>query len=579
MRSLLELALAIIIFFLSHSAFAGTITAEVDRTRSTDGEPIELVLTLNGSLSGDVEIPKVDGLEFSQAGQSMSTSIINGTMTTERQLTYIVSPGKKGRIEIPPFKAKLDGKVESTLPITIEVGAAPQGSQPQAQNGPAQPNVEVPNDDKIFVVREIPKSEFYVGEVIPTTVKIYSKVRITRFSKPGTSAPNFRAIAAQGEKQYREEIRGEIYNVNEVYELLIAKKAGSLALPTFSVDVEYIKPNDRRQRSGDPFDIFNFLRSSGMQTRAKIESPKKTVKIIEPPTEGRPSNYMDIVGQFQGSVNVSAQKAKVGDTITITMTVDGNGALDSMPDPKFDFSKVGKAFLDRPDLQETFQTTGIKSKRIQKIALVPSTPGKIEIPSLSVSYFDPKDKKYKLIDLKTSPIEVEIDPNAITPATANQTKKEDLPVEPTPAAKKNQILDSGFLKKVGMILAGIVALLVFGVIFQMIRSKWKSHLQKPNIIAKQNEKDAQNILSDLRKAKNIEQIFESLQRYVSKLEPIEISAVTSRDILNAFTKRSANPEMISAVSEVLKAYDKSRYSTLKLESFDQLVKQLIEAMR
>ncbi|MGW8256284.1 MAG: BatD family protein [Thermoguttaceae bacterium] len=127
------------------------------------------------------------------------------------------------------------------------------------------------------------------------------------------------------------------------------------------------------------------------------------VNIKDVPEEGRPENYIGAIGQFDFEANLEPKKAKTGDPMTLTLTIDGQGTLDSAVAP--DLTKI-------PRIAEKFKiyeaTSETKGKRRQfTYSLRPLQAGLREFPSIKIAYFDPKAEKF--VTLASSPIPIEIE--------------------------------------------------------------------------------------------------------------------------------------------------------------------------
>jgi hypothetical protein len=136
----------------------------------------------------------------------------------------------------------------------------------------------------------------------------------------------------------------------------------------------------------------------------KIYAVAKTlsVNIKDVPEEGRPDNYIGAIGRFQFSADLAPHKAKTGDPMTLTLTLSGQGTLDSVTAP--DLTKIPQ-IADKFKIYEATEQTKGNEKQFT-YGLRPLESGIKEFPPVAVSYFDVQDEKY--VTVSSAPIPLEI---------------------------------------------------------------------------------------------------------------------------------------------------------------------------
>ncbi|NQT16280.1 MAG: BatD family protein [Planctomycetes bacterium] len=154
----------------------------------------------------------------------------------------------------------------------------------------------------------------------------------------------------------------------------------------------------------------------------------KPVEVVvkEVPEEGRPATYIGAVGRFQLTADLAPTEAKVGDPMTLTLTVRGEGMLQSASAP--DLEAV-------PEIAEEFRiyeaTEDARSGASRfTYSLRPLGTGIEAFPSVPVSYFDVESERY--VTLRTDPIPIEVtaaerlsdDQIVATPGTASENRRD-----------------------------------------------------------------------------------------------------------------------------------------------------------
>ena len=138
-------------------------------------EVLQLTLTFTGVNDNldPVSLPVLDGFSAKYLGPSTSVSIVNGDYHSERSFIYNLFPNKVGQFQIPPISATIAGQTYTTKPIDVEVFQ--NSAQAQASNGASDQN-QAPSaeslKDKILIMVSVDKTEVYLNERIPLTIKL-----------------------------------------------------------------------------------------------------------------------------------------------------------------------------------------------------------------------------------------------------------------------------------------------------------------------------------------------------------------------------------------------------------------------
>jgi hypothetical protein len=105
---------------------------------------------------------------------------------------------------------------------------------------------------------------------------------------------------------------------------------------------------------------------------------------------------------------LSKNTAKVGDVISLEMIVKGTGNLHTISKPKLNLPE-GFSLYGDPEIKEDLDYTddGVSGFKSYLFHLKVTKGGKIELPNLSISYFDPSLKKYVTVNGKSETIDVE----------------------------------------------------------------------------------------------------------------------------------------------------------------------------
>ncbi len=127
-----------------------------------------------------------------------------------------------------------------------------------------------------------------------------------------------------------------------------------------------------------------------------------TVEVRDVPPEGRPDCYIGAVGVFHLAADLEPKKAKTGDPMTLTLTLDGEGTLDNATAPN-----LGAI----PAIAEHFKVyapteQAKKDQRQFTYSLRPLDTDVREFPAVPAAYFDVDARRY--VTLRSQPIPIEV---------------------------------------------------------------------------------------------------------------------------------------------------------------------------
>ncbi len=98
-------------------------SAKVDKTTVNLGDPLNLVITISGEVSG-VQVPPLqlpEGFVVLARSQSTNFSIRAGAMERSTSLNFVLVPQKAGAFKLGPFSLTRQKKIFQTEPIEITV--------------------------------------------------------------------------------------------------------------------------------------------------------------------------------------------------------------------------------------------------------------------------------------------------------------------------------------------------------------------------------------------------------------------------------------------------------------------------
>lgn len=419
------------------AAKAPDITATVEPSEITFGEAAQLTVTVQGQDQSTPEIPAVSGLSFQPMGQSSQIQIINGAMSANISHTYIVTPTRTGTFTIPNFRISNGTDAAESQPLVLKVLKRVSGAPAPASsgnpwqstlpaptvNGSDEPT-DAPDRDSFGFLRLVsPKKEFYVGEMVPVELKAYFRagveLRVDGLPRLNSDAFTMNKLGDQPGRS-QQIINGVPYTVFTWSTAITAVKAGdyemSVELPTtVTLRQRVQRPRMRMPNGfGDSFfdevfndSFFNDFFGTATQKEVALGSLPSRAKILSLPSENRPAGFDGAVGNFEFTTEAAPLQIAAGDPVTLKLKVTGSGNFDRVSAPALEKNDTWKTY--KPSTKfEAEDSAGYSGTKTFEQALVPTQSGKLQIPSLAFSFFDPQTRQY--VTRAAAPISVEVAP-------------------------------------------------------------------------------------------------------------------------------------------------------------------------
>jgi hypothetical protein len=428
---------ALFIFLLSCSASRAGITVEAALSHLSfplDGQA-SLSLTINGARAASVELPDIANIDLHSRGQSSRTSMVNGTVSSSIVYSYLLTALAPGDYTVPPIKVTAGGETFFSTPLHFSVTA--HSSPPQTDGRTAGKAGEA-------AMLQISKTaDHYLGEVVPVQIKASFRGdhraeihAVPSLESDGVIMPPLREKPRQSE----EIIDGQPYNVLTWETTLIGVKAGRHQL-SFSLEASLLAPRQSRAPSPfggsglfdsplfeDPF-FDNFL-GNYQRRPLRLVSPPGSFNVVALPAEDRPDDFTGAIGNFELAVKARPVELRVGEPITLSITVSGRGNFDRVEAPRFPGGNDWKSYPPSGEFFPLQEGDNFAGEKTFTQAIIARDPDITVIPSLSLSFFDPATGRYTTRTSEPIPIRLEENPTAST--VTEQPPKAEPRQEPPP---------------------------------------------------------------------------------------------------------------------------------------------------
>lgn len=338
------------------------------------GQPFDLIFSIQTDstehpfISFNPAGARVLGRE--SRGVNISTTMIGGQFTTVRRLSYAyqLMPEAVGPISIRNIEVSVGDKATSLNDLQLNVLA------------------QAPTPREIFLKADVSDLQAYIGQGIDVRYYLYYRTSITgreievfpkldnfikRFHMPGRDSVD--TVEYQG-RLYR---RMYIYGAR-----LFPQVTGRLYVDPMTVKVQYT----RESTGSSPFGI----RSREYATTS-VESRTITIEVKELPSENVPASFQGLVGEHTFSLSSFHDRHLVNEPIEFTLTVEGEGALESFPAPRL----YDSPYLEEFDRQSEMQDISFaRARKTFNYVYLGRAPGEVKDQSFSYSYFDLDKNEY-----------------------------------------------------------------------------------------------------------------------------------------------------------------------------------------
>ena len=367
------------------------IQADVDRTKITVNESVELTVTLSGG-EGIVDTSPIKDFRVMSQGTSTRIQILNNHVSKKLTYNFRLVPARIGQLTIPALPVSSGGLiVDKTRPMTVQVtktaGAAGAGNR------------------DVFVTAEISNPAPYEGQQVTYIFRLFYAVSISnaRLEKPAFSG--FNAKEVEPARSFSTRISGREYNVTEVNFVLIPIRSGELTIEPSVLACDVIRrTSGRNSIFNDPFF------GGGQLEPGSFSAEPLTVTVKPLPHNDTGIPFSGLVGKFSMQAELENPEIAVGDSTTLALTIEGTGNIIDAGEPQIVVSDAFKVYSDSPEEQITFSSTGYSGKKIFRKALVAVKDGTYTLGPVQVSYFDIDDQTYKI--LSSDPMTIKASPSA-----------------------------------------------------------------------------------------------------------------------------------------------------------------------
>ena len=365
------------------------VTAEVDKTELAVGEEFTLWIKIDGALNPrQPAIPNYDGIR--RLGPPSIQWVRDGTGTTVFAYVYRFEATKVGKVTIEPISVTVSGQTLSTEQVEVEVFQGLVVPTPGPGQGQPSSDDESSEDGIMFVTASIDDDKPYLGQQVTYAFKFYRRSVLFpsfgRFGQPRYAPPGFSGFwngQETDQDEYTETIGSNRYQVVELQTVLFPTVVGTLVIEPAGLTV--------------PIDFFespNFLETDPI------------VIEVQPLPPTAPAGFTGAVGSFDISAEVDNTNGKLNEPVQLTVRVEGEGNVETLPDPAWPDFENWRVFESPSESSSSVVDGQLVGTRTYESVLVPEKAGVLTVPEIGYTFYDPSVEEY--VEAVTEPIVMSI---------------------------------------------------------------------------------------------------------------------------------------------------------------------------
>lgn len=321
---------------------------------------------------------------------------------------------------------------------------------------------------------------------------------------------------------------------------------------------------------------------SGSPLGFTVKSAPLSIRVIEPPTKGRPDGYfLGDVGSYNLEVDLHPTELTVGEYAEVIVTIKGEGQIPS----KVLVPESSALSWEAPTVSGGPEVIDgkLQGTRVLKYAVRINEPGRLALGEVTLPYFDPQRSRYlvaraALPDINAVPART---PPAAAPKDTNQsgnqtgTSATGLPYVPrqTPMAYSPPAKTKRVLLWPWLLLLGLPLSTAFLSAAQSVGARWfASREASPKTHAGSWLKQAQKSASEGQEGDVPRKLERALFEAIENTTSLNVRGVL-REQLAQELERAGLPEILSQKAEtLLSRLDQVRYDP-NVASTSELLKQ------
>ncbi len=415
--------------------------ASVNREQLFVSESVDLAVVVHGDTSAQPDLSALPPCDMQYLG-SRSASSFNLSLTfngreirreggSSRTHTYRITPRQPGRLTLGPIRAKAGGKTFSIPGPQIQVDGIEAQEDVLLSITPSKESVLIDEPFEIVLtvaIRRLPPPYDQVDPLDPSVPPHLDVPFLNLDPIEGLETPDMRALLGAYVQNNR---NGASFTLNEhtvgnndpfggMFPMFNDRQTARFRFDrseverngkryyAYALKVRYVPHAERSHTFGPAIFKGTIIagadaRGQGVGKRIFAVGPAATVRVVPPPEEGRPDTFIGALGtNLTVEASLDTQTCKVGDPLTLTLTVGGTFRPETVHPPAL--GRHAALTRDFRVYDDTVQTSRKDGHVAFTYTLRPTREGTYELPPLSVAYYDTQARAYRTVQTRPIPI-------------------------------------------------------------------------------------------------------------------------------------------------------------------------------
>lgn len=570
-----NIAMLLIMMLLPISVLGAASFKAVAPKQVIQGNKFNITFELENAEGTSFKSPNVGGCKLlygPSVSHMMSSSFINGKSSSSSSESYTMTyrAEKAGKYTVGSATISVGGKVYKTNPFTLEIlppdksatqsGAQSQGGV-QIYDVDSQSAGKSVGKNDVFVRIILSKSSAYEQEGIMCTIKLYTKYNIQQFM--ATRQPTFDGFISQelpitSSINRIENYKGENYMVADLKQcILFPQQSGKLTINSGNYDLTVIQYENIRS-------FFGIMRQP-VEKKIQVRSNSASI-VINPLPQPKPADFIGAVGQFTANLEMVNKQYRTNEAGTLRFTLKGQGNLKNVKTPTFEFPSQFDVYDPQTTVNANPSGNSLSGSVQIDYAFVPQYVGKFQIPSSTISYFDPNAKKYVQLSLKG--FDMNVEKGSGTSNVGREIKQNtDILHIKTGDLNLVPVNDIILVTRGGYVLWYVIPLLLFAAVLFYYRKSIKERAnvalmknKRANKVAAKRLKLGRQLMEKQQRDRFYEEMLRALWGYLSDKLTIPVSQLNRDNISAELRTFGISEELNKQILDLLDECEFARYA-------------------
>jgi hypothetical protein len=377
------------------------------------GRPFVLNVEITGtqSVAEDPDLPDLGAFaQYLGSSTQSSVQMVNGRTSVSLTIQYRYQALREGTFEIPAFEVTAGGQTRATGALQVTVAASPPPQAGSGAQGRGTAAGEGVGPEDLFVTAEATKSRVRDGEPLVVEYRLWTRLDVTSFNFTRVPEPRgfwVEDVTPPGQPRVEELTRnGQRYTTAVIRRLAVVPSGpGERTIEPLGLEVQVrVRRSDP---SRDPFGDFfggSSLFGSTVVPTAVLSNPLTIA--VQPLPPGRPQPFSGVVGSLALTAAIDRDSVATNEAVTLTVTARGEGNMAAVPNPTLGLPADFEVFP--PEVSSSVRPfgPGLSGEKTFEYVLIPRAPGRREVPSIALGYFDRAAGAYRIASTPPLPLDV-----------------------------------------------------------------------------------------------------------------------------------------------------------------------------